>query len=89
MTERARRLALCEQAGGPFLREEGVKRFPPWSTPQTSLRGGNTSWEEKDTEEDLRLLFGARIIARRRAPESIRHRKGRPIWRLRSFRARR
>lgn len=50
-------LRFAEQAGGPFLREEGVKRIPPLVELPKLLSAAEHVMEEKDTEEDLRLLF--------------------------------
>jgi serine/threonine-protein kinase HipA len=50
-------LRFAEREGGPFLREEGVKRIPPLVELPKLLRAAEHVIEEKDTEEDLRLLF--------------------------------
>lgn len=50
-------LRFAERAGGPFLREEGVKRIPPLVELPRLLSAAEHVVEEKDTEEDLRLLF--------------------------------
>lgn len=50
-------MRFAEQAGGPFLREEGVKRIPPLIELPQLLSAAEHVMEEKDTEEDLRLLF--------------------------------
>ncbi len=50
-------LRFAEQAGGPFLREEGVKRIPPLVELPKLLSAAEHVMEAKDTEEDLRLLF--------------------------------
>ena len=50
-------LRFAEQEGGPFLREEGVKRIPPLVELPKLLAAAEHVMEDKDTEEDLRLLF--------------------------------
>jgi serine/threonine-protein kinase HipA len=50
-------LRFAEQEGGPFLRPEGVKRIPPLVELPKLLAAAEHVMEDKDTEEDLRLLF--------------------------------
>lgn len=50
-------LRFAEHEGGPFLREEGVKRIPPLIHLPKLLSAAEHVMEEKDTEEDLKLLF--------------------------------
>jgi serine/threonine-protein kinase HipA len=50
-------LRFAECAGGPFLREEGAKRIPPMVELPKLLSAAEHVMEDKDTEEDLRLLF--------------------------------
>src|SRR5882672_7607550 len=50
-------LRFAEREGGPFLREEGVKRIPPLIELPKLLAAAEHVMEEKDTEEDLLLLF--------------------------------
>jgi serine/threonine-protein kinase HipA len=50
-------LRFAERAGGPFLREEGAKRIPPMVELPKLLSAAEHVMEDKDTEEDLRLLF--------------------------------
>lgn len=50
-------LRFAEREGGPFLREEGVKRIPPLVELPKLLSAAEHVVEEKDTDEDLRLLF--------------------------------
>lgn len=50
-------LRFAEREGGPFLREEGVKRIPPVIELPELLSAAERVMEDKDTEEDLRLLF--------------------------------
>jgi serine/threonine-protein kinase HipA len=50
-------LRFAEREGGPFLREEGVKRIPPLIELPKLLSAAEHVIEDTDTEEDLRLLF--------------------------------
>jgi hypothetical protein len=50
-------LRFAEKEGGPFLREEGVKRIPPLIELPKLLSAAEYVMEEKDTEEELRMLF--------------------------------
>jgi len=50
-------LRLAEKEGGPFLREERVKRIPPLVQLPELLSAVEHVVEDKDTEEDLRLLL--------------------------------
>jgi serine/threonine-protein kinase HipA len=50
-------LRFAEQEGGPFLREEGVKRIPLLVELPKLLAAAEHVMEEKDTEEELKLLF--------------------------------
>src|SRR4030095_9622468 len=50
-------LRFAEKEGGPFLREEGVKRIPPLVELPELLSAAERVMEDKDTEEDLRMLF--------------------------------
>ncbi len=50
-------LRFAEREGGPFLREEGVKRIPPLVELPELLSAAEHVVEDTDTEEDLRLLF--------------------------------
>jgi serine/threonine-protein kinase HipA len=50
-------LRFAQQEGGPFLREEMVKRIPPLVELPELLSAAEHVVEDKDTEEDLRLLF--------------------------------
>ena len=50
-------LRFAEREGGAFLREEGVKRIPPLVELPELLSAAEHVMENKDTEEDLRLLF--------------------------------
>jgi serine/threonine-protein kinase HipA len=50
-------LRFAEREGGPFLREEGVKRIPPLVELPKLLSAAENVMGEVDTDEDLRLLF--------------------------------
>jgi serine/threonine-protein kinase HipA len=50
-------LRFAERDGGPFLREEDAKRIPPLVELPRLLAAAEHVVEEKDTAEDLRLLF--------------------------------
>ena len=50
-------LRFAEREGGPFLREEGDKRIPPLVELPKLLAAAEHVMEDKETEEDLRLLF--------------------------------
>jgi serine/threonine-protein kinase HipA len=50
-------LRFAEREGGPFLREEDVKRIPPIMGLPKLLSASERVIEGKDTEEDLRLLI--------------------------------
>jgi serine/threonine-protein kinase HipA len=50
-------LRFAEQAGGPFLREEGEKRMPPLLELPRLLSAAERVIEDKDTDDDLRMLF--------------------------------
>jgi serine/threonine-protein kinase HipA len=50
-------LRFAEREGGPFLREEGAKRTPPLIELPNLLSAAERVADDKDTEEDLRLLL--------------------------------
>src|SRR6185312_14944915 len=50
-------LRFAEREGGPFLREEGAKRTPPLIELPELLSAAERVADDKDTEEDLRLLL--------------------------------
>jgi serine/threonine-protein kinase HipA len=50
-------LRFAETEGGPFLRQEEAKRIPPLLELPRLLSAAEHVMEEKDTEEDLLLLF--------------------------------
>ncbi len=54
---RAGALRFSEQEGGTFLREAGAKRIPPLIELPKLLSAAERVIDEKDTDEDLRLLF--------------------------------
>lgn len=50
-------LRFAERAGGPFLREEGIKRTPPLLELPALLSAAERVVEDKESEDDLRLLL--------------------------------
>ncbi len=50
-------LRFAEREGGPFLRQEGIKRIPPLVELPKLLSAAENVMEEKYTDEDLVLLF--------------------------------
>ena len=50
-------LRFAEQPGGPFLREPDASRIPPLLELPRLLSAAERIVDEKDTDEDLRLLF--------------------------------
>ena len=50
-------LRFAEKEGGPFLREDGAKRIPPLIELPKLLSAAEHVMEERDTEEELRMLF--------------------------------
>ena len=50
-------LRFAEREGGPFLRQEGSKRIPPLLELPKLLSAAENVVEDKDTDEDLLLLF--------------------------------
>jgi serine/threonine-protein kinase HipA len=50
-------LRFADHEGGPFLREEGTKRIPPLVELPRLLSATERLLEDKDTDEDLRLLM--------------------------------
>ena len=55
---RAGALRFAKTEGGPFLRQEGIKRIPPFVSLPQLLSAAEHVMEETDTDEDLLLLFG-------------------------------
>jgi serine/threonine-protein kinase HipA len=50
-------LRFAEREGGPFLREEGAKRTPPLIELPELLSAAERVADDKETDEDLRLLL--------------------------------
>jgi len=50
-------LRFARQPGGPFLREAGIKRIPPLIDLPQLLSAAEHVIDDKDTDEDLKLLF--------------------------------
>lgn len=50
-------LRFAEHEGGPFLRQEAVKRIPPLVELAKLLSAAEHVMEERETDEELRLLF--------------------------------
>jgi serine/threonine-protein kinase HipA len=50
-------LRFAEHEGGPFLRDEGARRTPPLIDLPELLSAAERVVDDKDTEEDLRLLL--------------------------------
>jgi serine/threonine-protein kinase HipA len=50
-------LRFADHEGGPFLREEGAKRIPPLVELPRLLSATERLLDDKDTDEDLRLLI--------------------------------
>lgn len=50
-------LRFAQQPGGPFLREEGVKRIPPLIDLPQLLSAAEHVADDTDTDEELKLLF--------------------------------
>jgi len=70
-------LRFAEKEGGPFLREEGGKRIPPLIELPKLLSAAEHVMEEKDTEEELRLLFApGSSLGGARPKASIREKDG-------------
>src|SRR5260370_23206323 len=70
-------LRFAEREGGPFLREEGIKRIPPLIELPKLLSAAEHVMEEKDTEEELRLLFAPGSSLRGARPKaSVREQDG-------------
>jgi serine/threonine-protein kinase HipA len=50
-------IRFAAHEGGPFLRQDGAKRIPPVIELPRLLSAAEYVVKEKDTDEDLRLLF--------------------------------
>jgi serine/threonine-protein kinase HipA len=71
-------LRFAEQEGGPFQRPEGVKRIPPLVELPKLLAAAENVIDEKDTDEDLRLLFApGSSLGGARPKASVREKDGR------------
>ena len=71
-------LRFAEKEGGPFLREEGVKRIPPADrAPETALRGRTCDGRERHRGGTAPAVR-ARLLSWRRAAQGFRQGKGRP-----------
>src|SRR6202795_2731611 len=70
-------LRFAEKEGRPFLREEGVKRIPPLIELPKLLSAAEHVMEEKDTEEELRMVFAPGSSLGGEA-QGFRQGKGRP-----------
>jgi len=70
-------LRFAEREGGPFLREEGDRRMPLLVELPKLLSAAEHVMEEKDTDEDLRLLFApGSSLGGARPKASVRERDG-------------
>jgi serine/threonine-protein kinase HipA len=69
---RAGALRFAEKEGGPFLAEPGKYRIPPIVELNRLLSATERVIEEKEDEEDLRLLIAPGLFAWRRAAQGFR-----------------
>lgn len=70
-------LRFAEREGGPFLREEGPQRTPPLVELPNLLSAAERVADDKDTEEDLRLLLApGSSLGGARPKASVRDRDG-------------
>jgi serine/threonine-protein kinase HipA len=70
-------LRFAERAGGPFLREPDARRIPPLLELPKLLSAAERVIDEKDTDEDLRLLFApASSLGGARPKASVRLKDG-------------
>ena len=73
-------LRFAEREGGPFLREEGGTRIPPLIELPKLLSAAEHVIEDKDTDEDLRLLFApGSSLGGARPKASVRDQHGRLV----------
>ena len=71
-------LRFAEHAGGSFLREEGERRTPPLIELPRLLSAAERVVEDKDTDEDLRLLLApGSSLGGARPKASVRDKDGR------------
>lgn len=74
---RAGAMRFAEQQGGPFLRQEEPTRIPPVLELPKLLSAAERVVEERDTEEDLRLLFApGSSLGGARPKASVREKNG-------------
>jgi serine/threonine-protein kinase HipA len=69
-------LRFAEREGGPFLREEGIKRIPPLVELPELLSAAEHVMEDKDTEEDMPVADQCTFIHNRFAFKVLVARKG-------------
>jgi serine/threonine-protein kinase HipA len=70
-------LRFAEREGGPFLREAGVKRIPPIVELPKLLAAAQRVIDEKETDEDLRLLLApGSSLGGARPKASVREKNG-------------
>jgi serine/threonine-protein kinase HipA len=70
-------LRFAEREGGPFLREAGVKRIPPVVELPKLLAAAQRVIDEKETDEDLRLLLApGSSLGGARPKASVREKNG-------------
>lgn len=70
-------LRFAEREGGPFLREDGAVRIPPVVALPKLLSAAQRVIDEKDTDEDLRLLFApGSSLGGARPKASVREKNG-------------
>ncbi len=82
--------ALRKKEGGPFLRGGGrhVKRIPPLIELPKLLSAAEHVMEEKDTEEELRMLFAPSSSLGGAGPKGFDQEEGRPSRHRRNSHAR-
>lgn len=74
---RAGALRFAEHEGGPFLREAGAKRIPPIVELPKLLGAAQRVIDEKETDEDLRLLLApGSSLGGARPKASVREKNG-------------
>jgi len=72
-------LRFAEREGGPFLHEDGASRIPPIPGLPRLLSASERVIEDKDTDEDLRLLMApGSSLGGARPKASVRDKDGRP-----------
>ena len=74
---RAGALRFAETIGGPFLRQDDAKRIPPLIDLPRLLSAAEHVLDDKDTDEDLKLLFApGSSLGGARPKASVREKKG-------------